>query len=48
MMSAKMATPGFLKIMIFSNKGCGVIISVNDVTNKILLRNSNYILDVFM
>ena len=47
-MSAKMATPGLLKIKVFWNKGYDVIISVNDVTNKILSRDSNYIVDVFM
>ena len=35
MMSAKMATPGFLKITVFWNKGYDVIISVDDVTKKI-------------
>ena len=48
MMSAKMATPGLLKITVFWNKGYDVIISVNDVTNKILWHNSNYIVDLFM
>ena len=48
MMSAKMATPGLLKITVFWNKGYDVIISVNDVTNKILSRDSNYIVDMFM
>ena len=48
MMSAKMATPGLLKIKVFWNKGYDVIISVHDVTNKILSRDSNYIVDVFM
>ena len=43
MMSAKMATPGLLKIMVFWNKGYDIIISVDDVTNKILSRDSNYI-----
>ena len=47
-MSAKMATPGFLKIMVFWNKGYDVISYVDDVTNKILPRDSNYIVDVFM
>ena len=36
MMSAKMATPGLLKITVFLNKGYDVIVSVDDVTNKIL------------
>ena len=48
MLPAKMATPGLLKITVFRNKGYDVIIYVNDVTNKILSRNSNYIVDVFM
>ena len=45
MMSAKMATPGLLKITGFRNKGYDVIIYVHDVTNKILSRDSNYIVD---
>ena len=45
MMPAKMAT---LKITVFWNKGYDVIIPVNDVTNKFLSRDSNYIIDVFM
>ena len=48
MMSAKMATPGLLKIGVFWKKGYDVIISVHDVTNKILSRDSNYIVDVVM
>ena len=48
MMSAKMATPGLLKITVFWNKGYDVIIPVDDVNNKILSRDSNYIVDVFM
>ena len=48
MMSAKMATPGLRKIKIFWKKGYDVIISVNDVTNKTLSRDSNYIVDVVM
>ena len=47
-MSAKMATPGLLKITVFWNKGHDVNISVDDVTNKILSRDSNHIVDVFM
>ena len=43
-----MASPGLLKITIFWNKGYDVIIPVDDVTNKILSRDSNYIVDVFM
>ena len=48
MMSVKVATPGLLKIMVFWNKGYDVIIPVDEVTNKILSRDSNYIVDVFM
>ena len=43
-----MATPGLLKITVFWDKGYDVIISVNDVTNKILWRDSNYVVDLFM
>ena len=46
-MSLKMATPGLLKITVFLNKGYDVLISVNDVTSKVLSRDSNYIVDVF-
>ena len=48
MISAKMATPGLLKITIFWNKGYDVIISVHDVTNKILSGDSNLNVDVVM
>ena len=48
MMSAKKATPSPPKIMVFWNKGYDVIIFVDDVTNKIVSRDSNYIVDVFM
>ena len=41
MMSAKMATPGLLKIKVFWNKGSDVII-------QSLSHDSNYIIDVFM
>ena len=43
--SAKMVT---LKIKVFWNKGYDVMISVNDVKNKIYSRDSNYIVDVVM
>ena len=46
MMSAKTAVLGVLKKKIFWSKGCGVIISVHDVTNKVLSLDSNYIVDV--
>ena len=48
MMSAKMANSGLVKIMAFWNKGSDAIIPVNDVTSKVLSRDSNYIVDVFM
>ena len=48
MMSAKMTTPGLLKIRVFWNNGYDVIISVHDVTSKILSCDSNYIIDVVM
>ena len=48
MMSAKMATLGFLKIKTLWKKGYDAIISVHDVTNKILSRDSNYDENVVM
>ena len=48
MITAEMASPGPLKIMVLLNKGYDVIISVNDATNRILWDDSNYIVDVFM
>ena len=48
MVSAKLATIGLLKIEVFWNEGYDVIISAHDVTNKILLHNSNYIVGVVM
>ena len=48
MMSAKLTTPDILKIRKFENKGYGVIIHDYDVTNKILSRALNYIVDVVM
>ena len=48
MMSTKMATLGLLKTKVYWNKGYGVIIFVDDVTNKILSSDSVYIIDVFM
>ena len=47
MMSAKMATPGLCRITVFWSKGYDII-PVHDVTNKILSRDSNYIVDVVM
>ena len=48
MISAKIATPDLLKIAVFGNKGYHVTIYVDDVNNKILLRDSNCIVDLFM
>ena len=48
MISAKIATPGLLKMTVFWNKGYDLIIPINGVTNKISSRDSNYIVDVFM
>ena len=47
-MSAKVATPGLLKIIVYWNKGYDVIISADDATSKILSRDSNYFVDLFM
>ena len=46
MMSEKMGTPGLLEITVFWNKGYDVINFFYDVTNSILLRDSNYIVNV--
>ena len=48
MIPAKMANPGLPKIKVLWNKGYDVIIPAHDVTNKILLRDSNYIVDMVM
>ena len=47
-MSANITTPGVLKIRVFWNNGYDIVISVHDVTNKILSRDSNHILDMVM
>ena len=46
MMSAKMATIDLLKMKLFWNNAYDVIIFVHDVTNKLLSRDLNYIVDV--
>ena len=46
--SAEMATPGLPKIKVYCYKGYLVIIYVYEVTNKILSRDSNHIVDVVM
>ena len=43
-----MATLGLIKIKIFWSKVFNIIISVHDVTSKILSRDSNYIVDLVM
>ena len=48
MMLVKMATLALLKIKIFRNKDYNVIIYVHDVTNKMLSRDSNYIVNIVM
>ena len=47
MISTKVATLGLFKIKLLWNKD-DVIISVHDVTNKILSRDSNYIAEAVM
>ena len=48
MMSAKIATPGLLKVKVFWNNGSDIIISVHDVSKKFLSRDLNYVVDVIM
>ena len=48
LMSAKLATLGLLKIKVFWNEDSDVITFVQDVTNKVLSRDSNYIIDMVM
>ena len=48
MTSAKMSTLGLLKIKVFWSKVYDVIISDHTVTNKSLLRDWNYIVDMVM
>ena len=48
MKSTKMATLGLLILKLFWNNGYDVIIPVHDVIDKILSRDSNYIVDVVM
>ena len=46
MMSAKFATPGFLKIKVFLDKYYDVVTSVHDIINKIFSNESSYIVNV--
>ena len=48
MMSAKIATPGLLKVKVFWNNGYDIIISVHDVIKNFLSRDLNYVVDVIM
>ena len=48
MISAKLATLGFLKVKTFWSKRYDVIISVYDVTDRVLSRDSDYMVDVIM
>ena len=43
-----MASLSLHKIKAFRNKGYDAIISIHEAINKILLRDSNYIVDVVM
>ena len=46
--SAKLATPGFLKMKVFWNKGYAVISSVDEFINKLSSRDSIHIVNVVM
>ena len=46
MMSAKLPTPGPLKIKVFGSKSYDAITSAHDVTSKVLSNDSNCIVDV--
>ena len=48
LMSAKLPTPGLLKIKIFKNEVYDDIIADYDVTSKMLSRDSNYVAHVVM
>ena len=48
MMSAKMAALDLLKKKVFWKQIYDVIVSVRDVTNKVLLGESNYIVNMIM
>ena len=47
-MSAKLDSLGLLKIKVFQNSGYDVTIPDYNVTNKILIRESNYIIGLVM
>ena len=48
MISAKLATQDLLKKKTIRNEGYDIIIPDYDINNKILSRDSNYIVDVVM
>ena len=48
MMPGKLAAPGLLKIKIFRNEGCDVIITEYDFTNQILSHESSYTINLVM
>ena len=48
MVPTKLTIPGLLEITAFLNKGYDVTISVHNVINEILSRDSNYIVNVLM
>ena len=48
MMPAKLATLDVLKIKVFRNKVYDFMTAVHDITNEILSRDSNYIVDAVM
>ena len=48
MMSAKLVTLSLVKIKVFWDKSCEAIIWAHDVTSKVLLCESNYIVDAVM
>ena len=47
-MASKLTTSGLFKTNVFRNKDSDVIASVHDVTDKILSRDSNYVVDVII
>ena len=46
MISEKIATLGLPKIKVYWNKWFDVIVSANDVTNRFLLREADYVVNV--
>ena len=48
MMSAELTSLSLLKRKVFWNKGYDVIISANNITDKVLSQDSNYVVHVVM